>query len=257
MEGRSPAERVPGRARYWALGRLVGELGHRFAEGWRAVPPGPRRRWIAWMVGGLLLAAGLMELLVGVMQHLVASGALAWERPFEAHALATSTMSISSAIWFQTIGTDITLWILVLLTAGIAVWVRRPFRGLAIVFAYLVLDWVVRLGWATWHRPRPDLVLGGAIAPGFASFPSGHTGKTLVVYGLLAFFWACASRSWIERVLAFAIVAGLDFLTAYGRMRMGAHWPSDLAGGFILGLFWLGWTILALKASGVERAQQR
>ncbi|HEX9107463.1 MAG TPA: phosphatase PAP2 family protein [Longimicrobiales bacterium] len=238
----------------WAVAGLLRALAHRFGQGWRAVPAPARRRWLAWMAAGLVLAAALMEVLVRVMQHLVESGALAWERPLEAHAIAVSPISISSAIWFQTIGTDITLWILVLLTAGTAVWVRRPFRGLAILFAYLVLDWVVRIGWATWHRHRPDLVLGGAIAPGFASFPSGHTGKTLAVYGILAFFWARASRSWLERILAFVIVAGLDVLTAYGRMRMGAHWPTDLLGGFTLGLFWLLWTIAVLQLSGVEKA---
>jgi undecaprenyl-diphosphatase len=204
------------------------------------------------MAAGLVLAAILMELLVRLARQLVASGALAWERPFEAHAIAVSPISISSAIWFQTIGTDITLWIVVALMGGMAVWVRRPFRALAILFAFFVLDLVVRIGWATWHRQRPDLVLGGAIAPGYASFPSGHTAKTLAVYGILAWFWARASRSWLERILAFVIVAALDLLTAYGRMRMGAHWPSDLLGGFTLGLFWLLWTIVALEASGVD-----
>lgn len=255
-------ERVPeidritandGEASPFASAQLLRRLGRRFAEGWRAVPAGARRRWIGWMVGGFVVACALVLGLEGLVRHLLATGALAWERPFEAHALAHSPISISSGIWFQTIGTDITLWILVALTAGMAVWARRPFRALAIGFSFCALDWAVRIGWAAWHRHRPDLVLGGAIAPGFASFPSGHTGKTLAVYGLLAYFWASASRSWLERIGAFLIVLLLDFLTAYGRLRLGAHWPSDLVGGFVLGLFWLLVTIAALRVSGVDR----
>jgi len=240
----------------WAAAALLRELARRFAGGWRAAPRTAPRRWLAWMAAGFVLAGVLMEVLVRLVQHLLASGALAWERPFEAHAIAASPISISSAIWFQTIGTDVTLWILVALTGGIAVWARRPFRALAILFAYVVMDLVVRVGWATWHRLRPDLVLGGAITPGFASFPSGHTAKTLAVYGILAWFWARASRSWLERILAFVIVAVLDVLTAYGRMRMGAHWPTDLLGGVALGLFWLLWTILVLQLCGVDKATQ-
>ena len=254
-------ERVPdidrtaangGNASPFASVRLLRRLGRRFAEDWRAVAPAARRRWTDWMVVGFVIACALVLGLEGLVRHLAANGALAWERPFEARALARSPLSISSGIWFQTIGTDITLWILVALTAGIAVWVRRPFRALAIVAAYVVLDLVVRIGWATWHRHRPDLVLGGAIAPGFASFPSGHTGKAVAVYGILAYFWASASRSWLERTGAFLIVLLLAFLTACGRTLLGAHWPTDLIGGFVLGLFWLILSIAALRASGVD-----
>ncbi|HEX9109714.1 MAG TPA: phosphatase PAP2 family protein [Longimicrobiales bacterium] len=239
------------------LGWLLRELGRRFGVGWRAAPADARKRWLAWVAGGFVVACMLVLFLVHLIHALEHRGTLAWERPWEAHAIATSPISISSAIWFQTIGTDITLWLLVLLTGGIAVWAYRPFRGLAIVLAYVVLDLVVRIGWATWHRHRPDLVLGGAVAPGFASFPSGHTGKTIAVYGTLAWFWARAARSWLERVVPFVIVAVLDVLTAYGRMRMGAHWPTDLMGGFTLGLFWLILTIVALEVSGVERSRER
>ncbi len=255
--GAEDTERGQGgeRATRLAIVWLLRHLGRRFAEGWREVPAAARRRWISGTIAGFVIACALVLGLEALVRHLLATGALAWERPFEARALARSPISISSGIWFQTIGTDITLWILVLLTAGIAVWDRRPFRALIIVLAYVVLDLVVRIGWATWHRHRPDLVLGGAVAPGFASFPSGHTGKTLAVYGILAYFWASASRSWLERIVAFAIVLVLDFLTAYGRLRLGAHWPSDLLGGFVLGLFWLVVSIVVLRASGVERRE--
>jgi undecaprenyl-diphosphatase len=249
-EGRS-GERAGGvRSATW---RLFREVGRRGAGGWRAVPATARRRWLLLVGVGAVATVAVLFVLLRLTKHAADSGALAWEPAFELRVIETSGISISSAIWFQTIGTDITLWILLGLTAGIAAWNGRTFRALSIVLAYVVLDIVVRIGWSAWPRQRPTLVLGGAIAPGFSSFPSGHTGKTLVVYGILAYFLILASRSWTERLAAPVLVLGLTFLTALGRLRMGAHWPTDLLGGFILGLVWLLCLIVALRASGVDR----
>src|SRR3989344_5598488 len=86
-----------------------------------------------------------------------------------------------------------------------------------------------------WNRPRPFEVLqnvnqlishetGG-------SFPSGHA----------AFFFALATgvffykKWWGVLFYAFALAIGL------GRIATGLHWPSDILGGAVLGLFsaWL------------------
>lgn len=236
-----------------ATGILLRKVGRRAAEGWRAAPAAARRRWLLLTAVGAVALLAFLLLTVRFARHAAASGALAAEPALVLRVIERSGISISSAIWFQTIGTDITLWILVALTAGIAAWNRRTFRALSIVLAFVVLDLVVRVGWAIWPRERPRLVLDGAIAPGFASFPSGHTAKTLAVYGILAYFLILASRSSIERLLAPLLVLALTALTALGRLRIGAHWPSDLIGGFALGLFWLVCLIAALRLSGVDR----
>ena len=86
-----------------------------------------------------------------------------------------------------------------------------------------------------WNRPRPFEVLqnvnqlishetGG-------SFPSGHA----------AFFFALATgvffykKWWGVLFYAFALAIGL------GRIATGLHWPSDILGGAVVGIFsaWL------------------
>ena len=43
------------------------------------------------------------------------------------------------------------------------------------------------------------------------------------------------------------LVSGIALVVPIGRMRMGVHWPSDIAGGYILGLVWLFILIWALR----------
>jgi membrane-associated phospholipid phosphatase len=65
--------------------------------------------------------------------------------------------------------------------------------------------------------------------------PSGHTQNTVVVWGYLA---AWAGRAWLA--IVFIILLALVPLS---RVYLGVHFPSDLAGGYILGalLLWLAW----------------
>lgn len=95
------------------------------------------------------------------------------------------------------------------------------------------------------NRPRPSADLVHVIRhTGASSYPSGH----------VAFF------SWFLILLILclavgrlpkAMVAGLWVIAALvlvavciGRIYLGEHWPSDIAGGLALGL---GWTSLALS----------
>ncbi|MFW6202519.1 MAG: phosphatase PAP2 family protein, partial [Gemmatimonadota bacterium] len=95
-------------------------------------------------------------------------------------------------------------------------------------------------------RARPTIILDGLASPGFASFPSGHTAKSVALYGLLTWFWIRASGSALERAIALLAFAGIISLVMFGRLRMGVHWPSDIIAGLLLGLVWLSALVLAL-----------
>ena len=92
----------------------------------------------------------------------------------------------------------IVLIIIVLTAASIAMWRERPLLGLAILLSMVVMDAAVRIGWLSWERMRPDIIAEGIARPSEHSFPSGHTAKSLAVYGLLITQWIRASRSIVE-----------------------------------------------------------
>ena len=231
----------------YGAGALLRDLRTRFRRGWNAIDSADRKRWLRLIAGGIAGMIVLMLALVGVGKALVASGALAWEVDFLRGLETDGPFSYSTAVWFQTFGTDITLWILVALTAGIALWMGRPLTALSIILAYAVVDAVVRLGWLTWDRARPTVLYEGVTAPSFHAFPSGHTGKTIAVYGLLVWLWIRSAPGWLEKSLALLLLTTITFVVPFGRMTMGVHWPSDVIAGWLLGASWCVVLILGLR----------
>ena len=102
-------------------------------------------------------------------------------------------------------------------------------------------------------RPAEPVVRVTEHASGLG-FPSGHVfGVTLLAGGIcLATRRATTNR--IVRLVAWVSAAVLIVITAYGRIYVGAHWPSDTLGGFlwasvILALLDTIWTRLWQKPS--------
>ncbi len=90
------------------------------------------------------------------------------------------------------------------------------------------------------HRPRPISIYQGISGWGF---PSGHTAMTVILYGFLSVLLIHSfSKRW--NWIPFAAAIGLSLLIAFSRLYLGAHWFSDVLGGFSLGWAWT--TFLAI-----------
>jgi membrane-associated phospholipid phosphatase len=91
------------------------------------------------------------------------------------------------------------------------------------------------------HRARPT-VPELDHAPPTSSFPSGHTAAATCLYGAIAVLVVAygARRGW--RILAIAIAVVLPVAVALARLYRGMHYPTDVIGGFVLGVSWLFFT---------------
>ena len=90
-------------------------------------------------------------------------------------------------------------------------------------------------------RPRPAAALIAVFGhPAGKSFPSGHVTFYVCYFGFL-FFAAYAvlpKHTWPRR-LALSITATLVATVGLSRVYLGAHWPSDTLGAYLLSGLWL------------------
>jgi len=91
-------------------------------------------------------------------------------------------------------------------------------------------------------RPSPELVDVAMQLP-TASFLSGHVVNLTAIFGFLIYLaLLLVPSAWIRRTLA--VIALLPLMViGLARIEDGAHWPSDVLGGYMLGCVWLALTI--------------
>lgn len=136
-------------------------------------------------------------------------------------------------------GNATTLIVLTALVAAFLLFARRG-KIAVMVLATLIglpLDWIVK---EIVGRPRPSRSLVEVLLPTVGlSFPSGHAMASVTFYGFLAFL------AWVHlpadrgRVAATVALAVLPVLISLSRIYVGAHWLSDILGGWCGGLFCL------------------
>jgi len=137
-----------------------------------------------------------------------------------------------------------------LIALGVALLWRRS-RRWAVVLPLLMagtgaLQFVAK--WAV-DRPRPNLAAWG--------FPSGHVLALVVFFGLMTYLLCTSALTRRQRWLGSAGCAVTVLVVAFSRVYLEAHWVSDVAGGFTLGLAYLLPAICLVETVAERRARWR
>jgi len=93
-------------------------------------------------------------------------------------------------------------------------------------------------------RPRPQISVD-------SSFPSGHAMHSIIFYGLL-FYLASAIRSRGLRLPTQTVLALVILAQGPSRVYLGVHWPSDVAGGYLIGGLLLWAAVVAYRRWGQQ-----
>jgi undecaprenyl-diphosphatase len=97
-------------------------------------------------------------------------------------------------------------------------------------------------------RPSPDLVrVAGELPTG--GFPSGHVLNLTAMIGFLMFLVFTELRPSWWRTLLLVLLAVPIVGIGLARVYSGQHWPSDVLGGYLLGIAWLSATIVLYRGA--------
>jgi undecaprenyl-diphosphatase len=98
------------------------------------------------------------------------------------------------------------------------------------------------------ERPRPDAALrDDAVTERNPSFPSGHSMGSTIGYGSLGYAGAVLLRKrWAKVILALGLLL-LVLAIGASRIYLRAHWCSDVAAGFAIGVCWLAVCVSLLR----------
>ena len=197
--------------------------------------------YIIWEV---VLAILIVALAVAVKDHPAplpgdAGVSVAWQHLLLPHrALASAVEDVSTVAWpvpQAVVLAGVTL-VLLALRRWLAALLALVTAGVADGSNYLLAE-VIR-------RPRPsgDGVRVLNHIANYYSFPSGHVVHAFAYFGFLLFLTLIIPRAfraapWLWPVSI--VLAALIVLMGPSRLLEGEHWPSDVLGGMLYGLFWL------------------
>ncbi len=156
-------------------------------------------------------------------------------------------LSFSRAITWESPGNLLGMLPVVTVFVGIMVARSQPLLAATMIVAYGLQFALVWIGWGLWNRGRPSLIADGVAASGLHSFPSGHTVVVITVHGLLAYLWWRSSHSRVEKLVIALLALAWISLIVSSRLVLGAHWPSDVIAGIVMGVLWLITVVVALN----------
>lgn len=126
--------------------------------------------------------------------------------------------------------TVITLGVILLLIKSL-----RKKYGVKFVIAALSSTALYQVMKYIFQRPRPDVALRLIEESGY-SFPSGHSMNCLVSYGILIYLLLkyCENRK-LAKILSVGLGL-IIILIGLSRVYVGVHFPTDVIGGWSLGI---------------------
>jgi undecaprenyl-diphosphatase len=210
----------------------------------------------------LLIAAigivGVMWVLGSLLVNVAPPTLIHWDDQISEWAFQHRTPTLDQLTHICTMAADTITGVAVTAVAVVALrlWLGRWRDSLVLVVAVIGELLIFLAITATVHRDRPAVPHLDP-APPTSSFPSGHTGVAIALYGCLAvILLRTVTRRWVAMTLA-ALCCAIPVLVAASRVYRGMHFVSDVLAGALASGIWLTIVLLVLLPTGPRPSRTR
>ena len=215
------------------------------------------------MALGLLITTGCSCLFMALVVGILIGGPLVrFDRSTAdtLHTYASGASDLTNSLHIVGILGSLEALALVSLLVAVVLLVQRCWSSLAAwLVAVLGGEALNLLLKDLFARPRPHFERPLLVETSY-SFPSGQAMESLVVYGMLAYFAVLTFSGRGKRAGSVGGAAVLVILIGFSRVYLGAHYVSDVIGGFAAGGAWLsavitGWETIRRRDVASQRGQ--
>jgi membrane-associated phospholipid phosphatase len=212
---------------------------------------------------GLLITTGCSCLFMALVVGILIGGPLVrFDRSTAdtLHTYASGASDLTNSLHIVGILGSLEALALVSLLVAVVLLVQRCWSSLAAwLVAVLGGEALNLLLKDLFARPRPHFERPLLVETSY-SFPSGQAMESLVVYGMLAYFAVLTFSGRGKRAGSVGGAAVLVILIGFSRVYLGAHYVSDVIGGFAAGGAWLsavitGWETIRRRDMASQRGQ--
>jgi undecaprenyl-diphosphatase len=209
------------------------------------------------LVTGIILFSIMSMIIISGKLGYIDSSILLWFRNS-----ANPSIPIGP-VWLLDFMMDITalgsvtiIFIVTIIASGLFI-IKKEYLFLRFILLSVIgggiIDLILKLVFA---RPRPQIV-PHLVSVDSLSYPSGHSVMSMMVYISLIFiiFYLDINKN-IKLFLLYSAVV-LIFLIGISRMYLGVHYPSDILGGWSLGLIWCSISIKLSNNLNIAKTAKR
>lgn len=206
----------------------------------RVAEPGTARLVGATLAAGVVASTLALVLFVWLGLLIRAGGPTPFDLAGRSALRALESPAVSAIMWGASVyGAPVRLSPLGLVAAAVFLY-RGWRRGALLVIVTLVGAWALDTGLKLlFARARPMPFYDYYPAPESYSFPSGHALFSVCFFGGLAVLLTHRINARAAQAAVWVVALMVILLIGASRVYLGVHYPTDVVGGYAVGLAWV------------------